>query len=248
MQSVDVLPLLISIFAASLAGFSRGFSGFGAAMIYVPLVTIAYGPITALVTLFLIDILPSLPIIYRSVHQFDRSLVLPMSLGACIASPIGIIILLAVDRSIVQLSIGVFIIILVVRMIMKYEFIFVANTLRSFVVGSISGMIGGALGLYGPPAVLYLLGVTENAKQARKNIFVFLTVESVFLGFYYYFYDMYEKDHLLLSAYLIPFYAFFIWFGARQFVQIDKELYRKIMMYMLLIISSVLILTALGRN
>src|SRR5581483_3333319 len=52
-------PLAIALFAAALAGFSRGYAAFGTAMIYVPLVTLAYDTKTAVVTLFLIDLIPA---------------------------------------------------------------------------------------------------------------------------------------------------------------------------------------------
>ena len=237
----------ISIFAACLAGFSRGFAGFGAAMIYLPFVTIAYGPITALVTLFLVDILPSLPIIYQSFRRFDRSLVLPMSLGAVISSPIGILILLAVGQQAIAIAMGVLLFLLTARMIVNYQPFFSVNRTNSVIFGGISGVFGGAVGLYGPPAIIYLLGASDDAKQARKNIFVFLTVESVFLGAYYLLYDMYRVEHFFISAYLIPFYGFSIWFGSRQFVTIDKGVYRKILMYMLLLISAILFSTALYK-
>ena len=243
----EFLPIALSIFAASLAGFSRGFCGFGAAMIYIPLVAIAYDPVVAVVTLFLVDILPSLPIIYKSFRRFDYSLVAPMSLGAAVLSPVGILVLLAADKEIMELVIGIFVFALTARLLVNYQPLFAASKKNSVIFGGIAGVFGGAVGLYGLPAVLYLLGASSDAKQSRKNIFVFLTIESVFLGAYYLFYDMYTVRQFHITAYLLPFYAFTIWLGARQFVTIDKNRYQKILMYMLIVISLVLVVSALYR-
>ncbi|WP_424947000.1 TSUP family transporter [Candidatus Spongiihabitans sp.] len=158
-----------------------------------------------------------------------------------------ILILLTADKQIIEIVIGVLLFILTVRLLVNYQPLFAASKKNSVVFGSISGIFGGAAGLYGPPAILYLLGVSNDAKQSRKNIFVFLTIESVFLGAYYLFYDMYTVQHFHITAYLIPFYAFTIWLGAHKFVTIDKDRYRKILMYMLVIISVVLILNSLYR-
>ncbi|MGI9310661.1 MAG: sulfite exporter TauE/SafE family protein [bacterium] len=241
----EYLPVLISIFAASLAGFSRGFCGFGAAIIYIPLVSIAYDPVIAVVTLFLVDILPSLPIVYKSFRKFDYSLVVPMLLGAIIFSPMGVFILLTMDKQIMELIIGVLIFVLTVRLLTNYQPLFAASKKNSVIFGSISGIFGGAAGLYGPPAILYLLGASNNAKQTRRNIFVFLTIESVFLGAYYLFYDMYTAQHFHITAYLLPFYAFTIWLGSRKFVTIDENGYRKILMGILIMISLVLVVNVL---
>ena len=216
-------------------------------MIYIPLVAIAYDPVVAVVTLFLVDILPSLPIIYRSFRRFDYALVAPMALGAALLSPLGILVLLITDKEIMQLAIGILMLILTLRMLLDYQPPFTASKRNSIIFGGVSGALGGAVGLYGPPAILYLLSASSNAKQTRKNVFVFLTIESVFLGVYYLFYDMYTAQHFHITACLLPFYAFTIWFGARKFVTINENLYKKILLCLLIAVSLVLITGTLYR-
>src|SRR5262249_61388631 len=82
-------PLLLAFIAAAIAGFSRGYAAFGTAMIYVPLVTLAYDARTAVVTLFLIDLLPSIPLLWRAAPQCDRSAMATIGVGALAPSPVG---------------------------------------------------------------------------------------------------------------------------------------------------------------
>ena len=54
---------------AALAGLVRGFSGFGGAMIYMPLVAAIYEPRVAAVTILLVDFLSSTPF---AIPEFRR--------------------------------------------------------------------------------------------------------------------------------------------------------------------------------
>ena len=53
--------LFMAMAVAALAGLVRGFSGFGGAMIYMPLVAAVYDPRIAAVTFLLIDFVSSSP-------------------------------------------------------------------------------------------------------------------------------------------------------------------------------------------
>src|SRR4030095_382451 len=92
-----MLALSVAALAAGRAGFSRGFAAFGAAMIYIPLVTLAYDAKTAVVTIFLVDIAPALPLIWNAAPQCDRQTISWMAAGAVALSPIGVALLLVAD-------------------------------------------------------------------------------------------------------------------------------------------------------
>jgi hypothetical protein len=100
--------LICALIAVAAAGFSRGFAAFGTAMIYVPVTTMAYDAQTAAVTLFLIDLLPSLPLVWKAVPQCDRRTVFLMAIGAIALTPLGVMVLLVVDQSLAQLIVGLF--------------------------------------------------------------------------------------------------------------------------------------------
>ena len=63
---------------AVLAGLVRGFSGFGSALIYMPLVAAVYDPRVAAVTLLLIDTVGAAPFAVRAVDQCTWREVLPI--------------------------------------------------------------------------------------------------------------------------------------------------------------------------
>ncbi len=229
--------LIFALMAAAVAGFSRGFAAFGTAMIYVPLVTLAYDAQTAVVTLFLIDLLPSLPLVWKAIPQCDRRTIVWMAIGAVALTPLGVMVLLVVDQSLAQLIVGVFLLLASLHMLFSKAFRLGSGPARSVGAGAVSGFVGGVCGIFGPPAMIYLLGRNMDARTTRADAIVFLTGESLILGATYIGYGMVTAPRLHLALLLVPIYAICIWLGAKGFAHTSEASYRRIVLWLLLVVS-----------
>jgi len=234
-------PLAIALFAAALAGFSRGYAAFGTAMIYVPLVTLAYDTKTAVVTLFLIDLIPAAPLLWRAAPHCDRMAMLWMGLGALAASPFGVAVLLVAKPLQSQLILGIVLLAAVSFMILRPNLQFRATPVSGLLAGAASGFAGGVSAIYGPPAMVYLLGRRADAKQTRADTIVFLTLESLVLGATYLGYGVYTRAHFELTLLLLPVYALATWYGSRKFSATGEVTYRRVVLALLWLISAALV-------
>src|SRR5690606_12916793 len=97
-------------FVAALAGAVRGFSGFGSALIYVPLVAAIYEPRIAAVTLLLIDLVSSLPFTIPAFKRCNWREVAPVGVATALTVPLGTMILLLVDPVILRWVISVLVV------------------------------------------------------------------------------------------------------------------------------------------
>src|SRR5438105_3124014 len=88
--------------AAVLAGFVRGFSGFGGAMIFVPLASLAYEPKLAIVWAVMADNFVSWPMLPPAFRACRWREILPMAAGAAVGTPLGVQILRTVDPTILR--------------------------------------------------------------------------------------------------------------------------------------------------
>ena len=239
-----VWTLLSALAVAALAGFSRGFAAFGTAMIYVPLIALAYDAKTAVVTLFLVDLLPSLPLLWKAGPQCDRSNIAWMTLGAVAATPFGVALLLVADPTEAQLVLGLVLLAAVTYMVFRRGFQIVPGPAKAIAAGAVSGFAGGVSGIFGPPAMVYLLGRGADAKTARADTIVFLTGESLVLGATYLLYGMVTVETLELAFVLLPVYALATWYGARRFSTTGEAAYRKLMLGLLWGVSAFLVTRA----
>src|SRR5256714_11033716 len=80
---------LTALAIAALAGLVRGFSGFGSALIYMPLIAAVYDPRAAAVTLLLIDTVGAAPFAVRAFWHCTWREVVPIFIAATVAIPVG---------------------------------------------------------------------------------------------------------------------------------------------------------------
>jgi uncharacterized membrane protein YfcA len=222
-----MLALSLAIMASALAGFSRGLAAFGAAMIYIPLVTLAYDAKTAVVTIFLVDLVPSLPLIWKAAPQCDRRTVFWMTIGAVASSPVGVAFLVLADQRHIQFVMGLILIGAATYMLINRNFRMSASPVMSIGAGAVSGLAGGISGIFGPPAMIYLVGRSGDARTSRADTIIYLTVESIVLGITYLIYDMYRPWYFKLAIMLMPVYGFSMWCGANCFARISEVSYRR---------------------
>ena len=84
--------------AAILAGLVRGFTGFGTAMVYLPIAGQFLPPVQALVTLILIDFIGPMPAVPRAIREGHTRDVMRLVAGVLVGAPIGVAILLLSPR------------------------------------------------------------------------------------------------------------------------------------------------------
>jgi uncharacterized protein len=96
--------LVAALAISALSGLVRGFSGFGSALIYMPLVAAVYEPRVAAVTLLLIDFVSATPFALRELGRCNWREVLPIWLAASVGIPFGTMALLLVDPTILRWS------------------------------------------------------------------------------------------------------------------------------------------------
>src|SRR6185295_8183272 len=88
---------IAAVAIAALSGFVRGFSGFGSALIYIPLIAAIYEPRIAAPTLLLIDLAGSVPFTIRELPRCNWREVAPVTTAAALAVPLGTMALVFID-------------------------------------------------------------------------------------------------------------------------------------------------------
>ena len=79
--------------AAFTAGLVRGFTGFGTAMIYLPVAGQILSPFGALTTLVLMDLVAPWPNVPRAIRDGQPADVARLGTGLVLAMPLGLLIL-----------------------------------------------------------------------------------------------------------------------------------------------------------
>jgi uncharacterized membrane protein YfcA len=241
-HSTSALILLIA--AAFVASLARGFSGFGGALIFVPLASAAVGPQMAAPILLVIDGIAQLALLKNAWREANRREVGIMAAGALVGIPLGAGILADVDATTLRWAIAVLIVAMLALLISGWRYHGRPSTSTTVGVGFAAGILSGAVQAAGPPVVAYWLGGSSSVLTVRANIILFFFCTSVVASVSYLVTGLLGPGVLLLSALTVPGYALGMFLGTRMFGLASDAMFRRVC-FMLIAAAAVISLPVL---
>lgn len=220
--------LAFLIVAALAAGLARGFSGFGAAMIFVPLASSVVGPVVAAPLLLVVDGATTFALIPRALRLADRRDVATMALGAAVGVPAGIWLLTRAEPDAIRWAIVVVVVLLLALLVSGWRYRGRPKAPLTVLVGAVSGAFSGAAQIGGPPVVAYWLGGTTPPLTVRANIVLYFAATSILSVTGYLAGGLITLQVLALAVIAAPTYALGVWIGGRMFRLADERTFRRI--------------------
>ena len=213
---------------AALAGLVRGFSGFGSALIYMPLIAAVYDPRAAAVTLLLIDTVGAAPFAVRAFWHCTWREVVPIFVAAAVAIPFGAMALRIVDPTVLRWFMAWLVLALLGVLVSGWRYHGRPSLPATLGVGLFSGFGGGAVQIAGPAVIIYWLGTANSAATVRANLLVYFLLTDLLLCVVYELQSLFSADLIALSVLLaIPFFVATA-IGAYFFAGTSDRLYRRI--------------------
>ena len=213
---------------ALLAGVVRGFSGFGSALIYVPLVSALFEPKIATVSYALMDYTCTLPISVRAFRDANWHEVLPAFAAALVTVPVGVYVQSTVDPTVLRWGMSVFVLAFVVLLVTGFRYPWKPSAPGAFCAGGLSGFAGGAMQMSGPPIILFWLGSPEEASTIRANLLVFFMLLGISLLANYAWRGLMTPHPIALALMLWPIYLVALAIGAYWFKGSSTAQYRRV--------------------
>ncbi|SEQ65736.1 sulfite exporter TauE/SafE family protein [Thalassovita taeanensis] len=157
-----------------LAGFVRGFSGFGTALVYLPIAGQFMPPVWTLITLVVMDVFGPLPNLPRAKADGRLADVGRMWLGTLVALPFGLMVLYAVRPEVFRYLVSGIALVVPLLLAAGWRLRGQITALMQLGTGALSGFLGGVAGLPGPPVILLHMASTEPTQVIRANIMMYL--------------------------------------------------------------------------
>ncbi len=168
------LSWLFSVGIITAAGLVRGFAGFGAAMIIMPGLSLIYRPVDALAILTVIDIPATLQLFPAAIRHARWRQVFPLATGAAVAIPLGLWMMVSVDREVMRRLIAVMVLLYVTVLATGWRYRKTPSFALTFGVGAASGFLGGSTGMGGPPVIVFLMLGSHQASAIRGTFWLIL--------------------------------------------------------------------------
>jgi uncharacterized protein len=170
----DLLTInfLLAFGIVILGGIMHGYTGWGGAMLMMPLMSLIYPPVEALALVVIGGLLMSVqlfPAASRLVNWRDmRALYITL----IIATPIGSMLLLYMDPGLVRKVIGASIIIASLLVMSGWQYRGTRGAISAMVFGGISGVANGFAGLGGPALVMYVMAFPSKPDIQRASVVI----------------------------------------------------------------------------
>jgi uncharacterized membrane protein YfcA len=213
---------------AFVSGTARGFSGFGSALIFMPLASSMAAPKLVAALLLIIDFIAAAPLVPNAWKQADRKATAVMVLGALVGVPIGTYFLSRLDPVTTRWIISGFVFALLLLLLSGWRYRGKDHATISVGIGGLSGFCSGLAQTGGPPIVGYWLGRPIPSIIARANILLFFGASDLFSVVSYAATGLITADAIKFSFVVGPVYAIGVWFGASLFGKASEALFRAI--------------------
>lgn len=173
-QALTLEGLWLIVLGAVLSGIVRGFSGFGTALIFIPLAGQVVPPIWVITILVVMDMFGPAPNLPRAWRDGAPAQVGWLLLGAVVCLPLGLAILVRVSPEAFRYAVSLLAIAapIVLSLGLRYHGPMSRPLLTG--TGGASGFLGGVAGLPGPPVILLYMAGPNPPALIRANTMLYL--------------------------------------------------------------------------
>ena len=172
--ALGIPGLVWLILTAIVAGIVRGFSGFGTAMVFLPVAGQFLTPVGALVALTVMDLFGPLPLVRRALKDAHRGDILRLWAGLVVALPLGLWVLTSIAPEVFRYGVSSVALILLVLLVTGWRYRGVLRRWMIHATGMLSGFLFGAAGMAGPPVILIYMASPLPARVVRANLMLYL--------------------------------------------------------------------------
>ena len=197
------------------AGFMRGFVGFGGALVIIPILSLLIGPLAA-IPVAAISGLPSVvQLLPAAIRESERGFVLPIAVATWCAAPLGAWFLVSTDPAVMKIVIAALVLTMVGLLAKGWKIS--ASVPIAAAAGAGAGLIQGAAGVGGPPIVAVALARPGPPRTQRGNVVAAVTAITLSAMLPMWFHDLFTEDVVITGIILTPLYSLGTWLGSRYF-------------------------------
>jgi uncharacterized protein len=232
-----LLEGLAVVVAAFIAGIMRGFSGFGSALLIMPITAAVFGPRLAVPAVIAIHLITSVQLLPEALRDVEWGRVVPLSVAGSLAVPIGAWVLVTQESDTIRTAISILIIIFAILLMRGWRYTGTINGWVMGAVGLVGGFITGAVTLGGPPVVAFLMAGPFSAAQNRAAIILYFIFVQLVAMVVYWIGGLMAWPIVGVCILVMPPLMIGMWIGQRQFANASEEGFRRIALLFLLAIG-----------
>ena len=213
----------------------HGFTGWGGAMVMMPLMSVIYGPVQSLGIVLIGGMLVSTQLFPWAVRRADWREIKPLLVSIVLTIPAGSYLLFHLEPALVIRIIGILIIASALLLLSGWSYIGPRGIIPAVSAGAACGFINGFSGLGGAPLVLYVFSNPVSAEIQRANLIIAVTIISFCVFISLVIGGGMGAEVLACGAIIAPVQMVGAWLGARLFQILPTAVFKRFSLIMLVI-------------
>jgi len=241
---VDVTLIAIAGIIIFAAHFTKGFSGFGSALVALPLLVFFFDIKFALPVFLITDITASTIMCMKEERNFNWGILRAVVAGLLVGSIIGGILMGRTDSETLLKLFGIVVIAMALHIFLTRNMR--VRIRRKGLWGLVTGMVSGTshimFGISGPPLVYYMSQISKDKQHLRATLYGIFYAANVFQLITYSMIGIMTARAIFFSLALIPFTLLGVLVGNRFFFKVDEERFREAITAIILVTGLLIVL------
>lgn len=226
---IDITNIIvIELFIIFLAGIVHGLTGFGFALVSVPILMLFLSPQIIVPVISLHNTLINLFLLYEVKKWIDLRRIWPLMIAGIVGMPVGTFLLMVMDVNVAKLYIGLVIAIFAAALLMGFKKEIKNERVAFAPVGLVSGILGGSTSMSGPPVILFFTNQGVKMETFRANLIAYFTVLDLTTTIVFLFRGITNSTVINYAIILIPAMIFGAITGVKLKHKVNEKLFRKI--------------------
>jgi uncharacterized membrane protein YfcA len=236
-----VVVALAVFFGAAL----NALSGFGFALVTVPIMALVVGPKEAVVLSAIVGLLSNGGVAIRSRGEADVPITKRLLVGSLLGMPLGLLVLDNVAEDPLRVAIAV--VVLLTAAAMASGWALPTPTPPADVgAGFISGVFNTSIGISGPPVVMELQARQLPKGPFRATTVVLFAVSGVVALVLFAIGGQYNRTVLVAAAVALPAWPLGWYVGDRLHRRVSEERFRRLVLALLVLTASVTLFSVMN--
>ncbi|WP_432473933.1 sulfite exporter TauE/SafE family protein [Amphritea sp. HPY] len=221
----------------AIAGMVRGCIGFGFSSLVVASATLFMSPLSIVPMLALLEIAASIHMAFSTWRDAALRPLGFMLLGALVATPMGIYVLVILPAEDVSLIVAGLILVLSLLLLSGWQYRGKSGAMTYTGLGIVSGVCNGAAAVGGLPVAAFLTASNLSMRALRATLVLFFFGTDVILLFSASGHGLFTEQLLVQSGAMLLPMVVGIHFGGVMFNRIPERRLRTGVIYLLLLLS-----------
>lgn len=236
--------IAVASVAVLVGALVRGYTGFGASMLWVASLSLIYPPVGVVPTVLALEVLASIALLPKILGQVDWRSMRWMLAATAATMPFGVALLTSLPDREMRLVVAAAILVATLAVASGISLSRAPGPWTALTAGSVAGLVNGSTGMGGPPAVLlYFSGSVPTQVGRATLIAYFLGTDAI--GFTIMAgYGLVDRTVLMHTAVFAPLAMVGIAAGQYAFRRTGGSGFRTVVLAVLILLSAAMLVRA----